>query len=62
MSGLKAWFPLIGTVLTGILTAFAPAITAWVSAHPDSAVLLGTILAAASHFVPPPDTTPVPKV
>lgn len=54
---LKTLSPVLITLIGGILAAFTPSITAWVSAHPDVATLLagvgGTLLHALESPVTP---------
>ena len=53
----KSLQPILVTVVVGLIGAFTPQVTAWVSAHPDTAVTLGTIIAAVLHALQSPVNT-----
>ena len=50
----KSLQPILITVVVGLIGAFTPQVTAWVSAHPDTAVTLGTIIAGLLHSLQSP--------
>lgn len=58
---LKTLKPVLITIITGLIGAFTPQVTAWVAAHPDTAMTIGTILAAVLHVLPSPANS-TPKV
>jgi hypothetical protein len=53
---MSRWLPLIGTVLSGLLAAFTPAIQGWVALHPTETALIATVVGTIAHFVTPPTT------